>query len=329
MAASALALTMGTSSLAEGPRGGGKPDRVQQGGGPGGGQEARGRKPDRKPQAIAQRDGPDREVRGGGKPDMRGNGRGRGSDDRGAQARGGKPETIKPNGREQMAAPGQPRERGAARLTQRRPMPVQDPGSLARLSWEPDQAIGRGCPPGLAKKNNGCLPPGQARQLAQQRQQQNWYRNWWAYPAAASYFYDDGYLLGVNGDSVDSFIPLLGGALWKGQTWPASYEALPVPDYHVDYLGLQDGYDYRLADGAIYGVDPATQLIQNVAALVAGDAWAIGQPMPAGYDIYNVPYEYRDDYQDTPESLYRYADGYVYQVDPTTQLIQAAIQLIT
>lgn len=24
---------------------------------------------------------------------------------------------------------------------------------------------GRGCPPGLAKKNNGCLPPGQARKL--------------------------------------------------------------------------------------------------------------------------------------------------------------------
>ena len=25
------------------------------------------------------------------------------------------------------------------------------------------QAYGRGCPPGLAKKNNGCLPPGQAK----------------------------------------------------------------------------------------------------------------------------------------------------------------------
>lgn len=25
---------------------------------------------------------------------------------------------------------------------------------------------GAGCPPGLAKKNNGCLPPGQAKKLA-------------------------------------------------------------------------------------------------------------------------------------------------------------------
>jgi len=360
LAASALALTMGTSSLAEGPRGGGKPERAQQGGGGGhqargrdrgpqmaqrgGGKERQGRgaggpdrgpqagsqrgaKPDRKPQAMAQRGGPDREVRGG---DMRGNGRGNGGEDRGRPARGGAPEQVRQNGQERLAAPGQSRERGAARLTQRRAMPVQDPASLARLRWEPEQAVARGCPPGLAKKNNGCLPPGQTRQLLQQqREQQNWYQNWWAYPAATNYLYDDGYLLGLNGDSVDSFIPLLGGALWQGQTWPESYEAQPVPDYHIDYFGLQDGYDYRFADGAIYGVDPTTQLIQNVSALIAGDEWAIGQRMPAGYDIYNVPYEYRDDYQDTPESLYRYADGYVYQVDPTTQLIQAAIQLIT
>jgi len=51
--------------------------------------------------------------------------------------------------------------------------------------------------------------------------------------------------------------------------------------------------------------------------------------MPAGYDVYNVPYAYRSQYRDSPNSLYRYNDGYVYQVDPTTQLVQAAIQLLT
>jgi len=45
--------------------------------------------------------------------------------------------------------------------------------------------------------------------------------------------------------------------------------------------------------------------------------------------VYNVPYAYRDQYVDGPDDYYRYADGYVYDVDPTTQLIQAAIQLIT
>jgi len=44
--------------------------------------------------------------------------------------------------------------------------------------------------------------------------------------------------------------------------------------------------------------------------------------------VYNVPYGYRDQYYDTPDALYRYSDGYVYQVDPETRLIAAAIELL-
>jgi hypothetical protein len=66
-----------------------------------------------------------------------------------------------------------------------------------------------------------------------------------------------------------------------------------------------------------------------VAALLTGQPITVGQPMPAGYDVYNVPYPYRSQYVDTPDGLYRYSDGYVYRVDPTTQLVQAAIQLLT
>ena len=36
----------------------------------------------------------------------------------------------------------------------------------ARNYYEGRKAAGKGCPPGLAKKNNGCLPPGQARKWA-------------------------------------------------------------------------------------------------------------------------------------------------------------------
>jgi hypothetical protein len=42
-----------------------------------------------------------------------------------------------------------------------------------------------------------------------------------------------------------------------------------------------------------------------------------------------VPYDWRDEYVDGPDSLYRYSDGYVYQIDPKTQLVMAAIQLLT
>ena len=55
----------------------------------------------------------------------------------------------------------------------------------------------------------------------------------------------------------------------------------------------------------------------------------IGQQLPMGYDAYNVPYQYRDQYADGPDAAYRYNDGYVYKTDPKTQLILAAIQLLS
>jgi hypothetical protein len=65
-----------------------------------------------------------------------------------------------------------------------------------------------------------------------------------------------------------------------------------------------------------------------VVALLTGQTPAVGQRMPSGYDIYNVPYPYRDRYVDNASALYRYNDGAIYQLDPTTQVIQAVIQLL-
>jgi hypothetical protein len=221
---------------------------------------------------------------------------------------------------------GNGRSGGRERLTQRQPVPIRDAGQIARLRWEPSRGLINGCPPGLARKNNGCQPPGQARQQVAR----TWYGNLWSYPNAQNYQYGDGYLYRVNNNGgIADYIPLLGGALYPGQQWPAQYGGYQVPDYYQDYYGLSDPYDYRYADGAVYAVDPQNQLIQQVVALLAGDDWNIGQRMPDGYGVYNVPNEYRDRYYDSPEAMYRYSDGYVYQVDPTTQLIQAAIQLVS
>ena len=57
-------------------------------------------------------------------------------------------------------------------------------------------------------------------------------------------------------------------------------------------------------------------------SLVTGQQFAVGQQMPSGYSVYNVPDAYRDRYYDTADSMYRYNDGYVYQVDPRTGLIE-------
>jgi hypothetical protein len=188
-----------------------------------------------------------------------------------------------------------------------------------------------GCPPGLAKKNNGCTPPGLLKGSDDWRQAS--YRpNWFGYDNAASgnYYYDDGYLyrLGAN-NSVLGYLPLLGGALSVGNPWPTNYQQANVPQYYVDYYNLGPSNSYRYADNVLYRVDPQSSSISSIAALLTGDPFAVGQQMPSGYDVYNVPYAYQDRYVDGPDADYRYSDGYVYQVDPTTQLIQAAIQLLT
>lgn len=353
LGASALALAISVpATLAAQPEGRGKgqsqqAERGKQGGGERGrgkqerGNERRAERPDnrgggnRGPERRAERQeqrgsqrgnerGPMRAVEHGG-PQMvaipsRGReqerGPGRGKDDR---------QRFDQRGGERFAGPR--REREGPRLTQRRAARVER-GEIARLRWQPERSVVRGCPPGLARRYNGCIPPGQARQLAET--QQRWYRNWWAYPAATDYIYDDGYLYrtGGNGQIAD-YVPLIGGSLWPGSGWPGDYQAYPVDPYLVDYYALDDSSDYRFADGAIFGVDPGNDIIQTIVALIAGDDWGVGQRMPDGYGLYNVPYEYRDQYVDSDEAMYRYSDGYVYEVDPTTQLVRAAIQLLS
>ena len=68
-----------------------------------------------------------------------------------------------------------------------------------------------GCPPGLAKKHNGCMPPGQARKLARGQRWQNGYGSLYAYREIPydvrrrydltprdRYYYDNGYLYAVD-----------------------------------------------------------------------------------------------------------------------------------
>jgi hypothetical protein len=76
------------------------------------------------------------------------------------------------------------------------------------------QAYGRGCPPGLAKKNNGCMPPGQAK------------------------------------------------ARWRvGQRLPTAYQNYYVPQAYRDRYNTDS---YRYYDGYVYRVDPKTEVIQQV-----------------------------------------------------------------
>lgn len=200
-----------------------------------------------------------------------------------------------------------------------------------RYAWR--EPSFQGCPPGLAKKNNGCLPPGQARKLVGLNDQQiRWsrYSNWFSQNQSSDWYYDQGYAYRINPSSnlAQSIIPLLGGALFGGNAWPQGYTDYQVSPYHERFFGAGENNAVRYADGAVFGVDPKTQMIGSIIGLLTGDNWNVGSPAPQGYDLYNVPSNYRDQYVDSENSAYRYNDGYVYEVDPTTQIVRKIIELV-
>ena len=200
----------------------------------------------------------------------------------------------------------------------------------------------RGCPPGLAKKGNGCLPPGQAKKLFArgQRIDRDWFEGYRVpvayrgfYQDVPDYYYsydDSGYIYRADrgSDLISAIIPLLGGGFGVGQPLPAGYDVYNVPmQYRDDYYDTDESL-YRYGDNAIYRVDNQSGMIEGIVALLAGDL-NVGQALPDGYDAYNLPMEYRDEYQDNDDYNYRYADGNIYQVDAKTQMIQAIVEMLT
>jgi hypothetical protein len=123
---------------------------------------------------------------------------------------------------------------------------------------------------------------------------------------------------------VANVIPMYAGGYGVGQMLPSSYSYYNVPQqYRSMYYNSADaGYWY--SPGAIYQYDPSSSLITSVAALMT-PGFSIGQQMPMGYGMYNVPMAYRSSYYDTPNDWYRYNNGNIYRVDPATQLVSAVV----
>jgi hypothetical protein len=343
-----------------GNKGGGAPAKVDRGGG-GPQQQARGG------------GGPQREARGGGGPQRVDRGGGerqqvRGNDRRDVQVerRAERPQQRADRGpvREARGERGsnkvERRETGSERVVEERGRRQVDRAILQRQErtdtnvFNAEQRTATfaipgfrasglvdGCPPGLAAKGNGCLPPGQAKKLLGAAVPAALgsallpplYRSW--YPDNDEYFYRtaDGYVYRIDRDQdrIDAYWPLAdqwNGAYYVGAAYPQDYLAyynVPV-QYQPWYADNGDTY-YRYDDGAIYQVDREGGVIEGIVSLLAG-GFGIGQPLPEGYDVYNVPYAYRDRYVDSDEHLYRYNDGYIYEVDPTTRLVQAIVETL-
>lgn len=198
-----------------------------------------------------------------------------------------------------------------------------------------------GCPPGLAKKNNGCLPPGQAKKLVgsplsaalRANTLSGPYRSWYRDDDNFMYRWDDDYIYRVRRDGglIDALFPYANRDYFYypvGAAYPMDYNFYNVPYQYQSFYPDSDDYWYRYGDGAIYQVNPTSGLIQGIAALLTGAPMAVGQPLPPAYSVYNVPLAYRPTYFDTADNWYRYNDGYIYRVDPATQLITAIISAI-
>jgi hypothetical protein len=144
------------------------------------------------------------------------------------------------------------------------------------------------------------------------------------------YRFANGYVYEIDRGTgmIESMIPLMASGYGMGQVLPLSYSAYNLPYQYRGFYPDSGDYMYRYAPGAIYQVDPTTRLITAVASLLTGTGLSVGQPLPIGYSAYNMPLAYRDQYYDSPDAWYRYNNGYIYQVDPTTQLVTSIIRAL-
>lgn len=126
---------------------------------------------------------------------------------------------------------------------------------------------------------------------------------------------------------IEGVVPLYSGGYGYGQMLPSAYSYYNVPNQYRSLYYDNNDYGYWYAPGAIYQYDQGTNLITSVAALLS-PGFSVGQQLPMGYDVYNVPYSYRANYYDTPDAWYRYNNGNIYRIDPTTQLVTAIVASI-
>lgn len=204
----------------------------------------------------------------------------------------------------------------------------------------PGRGLIAGCPPGLWAKNNGCLPPGQAKKLiGVPLTTAAGLATLSALPSNVSYLYPDtndyyyrygnGYAYRVDRSSnlISALIPLLAGGLLPGQYLPTNYMNSYVPaSYGFNSFYPDSPYQCnRYVNGIVYQVDCVTGLIEDVVPLYAA-GYGVGQMLPSTY--YNLPTQYRGLYSDNDDYGYYYAPGAIYQYDQGSSLITAVAALL-
>ena len=149
------------------------------------------------------------------------------------------------------------------------------------------------CPPGLARKGNGCLPPGQAKKLVGaalpvalgSRLLDGPYRQWYRDDARYYYRNDGDYIYRVNrqGGLVDALFPFQDRDFSYydvGTAYPAADNFYNVPQQYQSYYADGNDYTYRYGDGAIYQVNRSDNVISSDRGAARGRPR--GRPAVAG-----------------------------------------------
>jgi hypothetical protein len=119
---------------------------------------------------------------------------------------------------------------------------------------------------------------------------------------------------------------------WKkqvlGQALPAAFRDKLVPLALRDLYRDNDDYYYRLSDnGYMFRVDRDTNLVASLLPLF-GAGLMPGQMFPSTFGNPFMPQPFQAFYQDTPDDYYRFANGYVYEVDRDTGMIESMVPLM-
>jgi hypothetical protein len=79
-----------------------------------------------------------------------------------------------------------------------------------------------------------------------------------------------------------------------------------------------DDYYYRYGNGYAYRVESDER--HRISALLPlfGLGLTVGQPFPTAYSNYYMPTRLQPFYPSSAYTSYRYANGYVYEIDPIT-----------
>ena len=258
--------------------------------------------------------------------------------------------------RQRMAEAPEPRKVRPARLDRRdwrawsgRPPRPDDRLRTWAVPYRPfpetrAAAARSSCPPGLARQNRFCLPPGQLRRARFIGRPLPIAARPYNVPARYAYRFVDGERLFYRYDAgsvfafdratglVSRVVPLLSTGLFPGEPLPIGYDAYNLPIAYRPAYADTDEWIYRYDGDAIYRVDAESRLVDGIVALLTGSGGlgglGVGDPLPAGYDVYNLPVDYRSTYVDRDDALFRYADGWIYQVDPRTRRVEAVISTL-